>query len=83
MKHLKKIWVRVLISLLFGGVCSEINHIRTGSPSIETSNILVWMGAIITFVILSLIVWFDKYKYYFFPPKDKETEDESILDDLG
>lgn len=33
MRHLEKLWVRVLVSLLAGGVAQELFHISTGDPN--------------------------------------------------
>ena len=78
MKYIKKLWARLLISLLFGSAITEVIHIKTGS----VSDAFVMPLAILCFVLLSALVWFDAHKYYFFPnlgSKDKENSD--ILDD--
>lgn len=33
MRHLEKLWVRALISLLAGGFAQELFHISTGDPN--------------------------------------------------
>jgi len=80
MKHIKKIWVRLLLSVLAGGVMAEIVHMKTGNSSPEASNMIVYLGAIIMFSFLSFIVWVEKYRYYFFPEKTNTESD--ILDDF-
>lgn len=80
MEIIKKLWVRIILSLFLGGVLAEIVHFRTGNSS--ASNILVLIGFIIMFFILSLTVWFNIYKYYFFPNwKSKVNSNENILDE--
>ncbi len=80
MKYIKKVWVRILLSLLMGGMLAEIVHIKLGDISQQTSTTIVWMGAGIAFGFLSLLVWIAKYRYYYFSHKEKE---EDILDDNG
>lgn len=76
MKIIKKLWIRILLSLLFGGFLTELFHLKTG----EVLNVLLWIGFAISFSILSMIVWLNKYRYYFLP-KEPESEND-ILDDL-
>jgi len=56
MKYLRIIWVRIFVSLLGGGMLSELMHISTGDPNrpMETNPTLIF--AVIIFVILSFII---------------------------
>ena len=59
MTYLRKTWVRILVSLLAGGLASEILHISTGDPNRPTSSgesLLVLIFAVITFFLLTAIV---------------------------
>ncbi len=81
MKYIKKIWVRILISILFGGVFTETIAIITGNRLNPTI-----IPTLICFGFLSAIVWFDYYKYYFFPNwglknKNRNKNNDDILDD--
>lgn len=80
MTFIKKIWARILISLLFGGAISELIIIKTGNASYSSM-----IPTFICFVVLTAIVWFDNYKYYFFPnwgsKNKKDLENNNILDD--
>lgn len=77
MKYIRKFWVRLLVSIASGGILAEVVHVKFGVIDQQSSAVLVWIGAGITFGILSLVVWIDKYKYYYFPDKNEED----ILDD--
>ncbi|OSZ78451.1 hypothetical protein CAP35_09420 [Chitinophagaceae bacterium IBVUCB1] len=33
MKYLQKTWIRIVVSLLCGGIISELIHILTGTPN--------------------------------------------------
>lgn len=79
MKYIKKFWIRILLSLLMGGMLAEFVDIKFGDISQQASTLIVWIGAGIGFGFLSLIVWIDKYKYYYFSSK---TEEKDILDDF-
>ncbi len=78
MKYIRKIWVRLLISVLAGGMCAELAHIRVGEISEQASTTIMWMSTGIIFGLFSLIVWFEKYRHYYFPKKEKESD---VLDD--
>ena len=82
MQLIKKIWVRVLISLLFGGFVTEIIHIKTGNPT----DVPVMPLAFLSFLLLTALVWLDNYKYYFFPNRysknDKKNNDDIIDDEI-
>lgn len=78
MKILKKIWFRVLISIVLGAIIAELYHFKTGNSSPQLGNmILVFVGSVI-FSVLSLFVWSTKAWGLFFP---KDSNDDNILDD--
>lgn len=56
MKYLRKIWIRVVVSLLGGGMAKEIIHISTGDPNRPMTANLTLLYAAIIFGILTLIV---------------------------
>ena len=61
MKHLKKVWIRIIVSLLLGGITSETLHISTGDPNRPMTTNLTLLYALIAFVVLTLVVKkFDK-----------------------
>ena len=81
MKYLRKIWVRLLISVIVGGVLAEAFHYRTGNNDPQISNTLVLMGSVVTFILLSAIVWATVFLAYLFPNWFAEEElDQDILD---
>jgi len=83
MKYIKKFWSRALISVVLASLGSELIFMRTGHPDPKIGSILIWLNAILIFFLFTLIAWFDKYKYYFFPQKDKDDElHEDILGDF-
>ncbi len=55
MQFLRKIWVRIIVSLIGGGVVSEIIHISTGDPNRPTNNSLTIVYSLIIFGVLALI----------------------------
>ncbi len=59
MKHLRKIWVRVLISLFAGGISQEIIFLSTGDPTRSRENegggITLVVG-IIVYILLTIYV---------------------------
>ena len=65
----------MLISFLLGGFTSEVIVISTGNQNVPALFITV-----LAFIFLSGIVFYEKYKYYFFPDT-KEQHREDILDD--
>ena len=77
-KTLSNIWLRILFSLMGGGMVSELIRLNRGEISSGTSSALVWLGAIVAFSTLSIIFWIMKYKPYFFP----QEENEDIIDDV-
>jgi hypothetical protein len=56
MKYLKKTWIRVLVSLIGGGMATEIIHISTGDPNRPMTTNPSLLFAVIIFVILEVIV---------------------------
>ena len=79
MKLIRKIWVRALISLLLGGVCAEFAHIRFGELNPQTATTITWLSTLVIFSLFSLIVWWEKYRHYFF---SRKKELSNILDDF-
>ena len=79
MKFIKKIWGRILISLILGGFATEIISIKTGTTYTSL------MPAFICFLVLTAWVWFEDYKYYYFPNWGSNNKDaknnNDILDD--
>jgi hypothetical protein len=59
MRLLQKIWVRIIVSLLAGGMTTEIVFLSTGSPyrhrSVDDPNFTL-LSALIIFVVLTGIV---------------------------
>lgn len=53
---MRKVWVRVLISLFLGGAVSEGIHISTGDPNRPQENNFAILYAVIAYVILTVIV---------------------------
>jgi len=56
MKYLKKIWVRIIVSLLAGGLITELIHISTGDPNRPMTTNLTLFYALIVYGVLTLIV---------------------------
>ncbi len=56
MKYLKKTWIRVLVSLIGGGMATELIHISTGDPNRPMTVNQSLLFAVIIFVILEIIV---------------------------
>lgn len=58
MKYLQKPWIRIIISLIAGGMISEILHISTGDPNRPMgsgSSFIVLGSAFIVYLILTSI----------------------------
>ena len=56
MKYLKKTWVRIIVSLIGGGMATELIHISTGDPNRpRTENHSLFYGIVI-YIILSVII---------------------------
>jgi hypothetical protein len=59
MRHLEKIWVRVLVSLLAGGFAQELFHISTGDPNRPEPpciSLIFWGAAFFMFFVLTMYV---------------------------
>ncbi len=59
MKYLRKTWIRVLVSLIGGGITQEIFFLCTGDPTRSRENEgsgITMIAAIVIFIILSVIV---------------------------
>jgi hypothetical protein len=59
MKHLKKVWVRILVSFLGGAFANELLFVTTGDITRSREhegNGITGIAAIIIFVIITLIV---------------------------
>ncbi|MNK27343.1 hypothetical protein D3C87_456970 [compost metagenome] len=53
---MRKVWVRVLISLFLGGAVSEGIHISTGDPNRPQETNFTILYAVIAFLILTITV---------------------------
>jgi hypothetical protein len=61
MQLIRKIWFRILISLIGGGAVVEIYHLTTGDPNrVMTSNPSLWVAAFI-FVIFTVGIYLYDY----------------------
>lgn len=38
MKYVQKTWVRILVSLVVGGIAAEVIHLSTGDPNRDRGN---------------------------------------------
>lgn len=59
MKHLKKLWVRILVSLLGGGAANEILFLSTGDITRSRENEgngVTLIAAVLIFGILTIVV---------------------------
>jgi hypothetical protein len=59
MRHLKKLWVRILVSLVGGGFANEIFFLSTGDPSRSREhegNGITLIASIVIFGIITLFV---------------------------
>ena len=59
MRHLKKLWIRILVSLLGGGFANEIFFLSTGDPTRSREHEgtgITLIAAVIIFGIITLIV---------------------------
>jgi hypothetical protein len=56
MKYLEKTWVRVIISLIGGGMVTEIIHISTGDPNRPMTANFSLLFAIIIYVLMTFIM---------------------------
>lgn len=53
---MRKVWVRVIVSLFLGGAVSEGIHISTGDPNRPQENNFAILYAVIAYVILTIAV---------------------------
>lgn len=56
MNYLKNTWIRVIISLLGGGLTAELIHISTGDPNRPMTTNLSLLFAFVVYLILTSIV---------------------------
>ena len=59
MKYLKKLWVRILVSLIGGGMANEILFLSTGDPTRSRENEgngITLIAAIAVFILITLLV---------------------------
>ena len=71
-----------MISLVLGAASVELYVMSTGNEAIRALKVINWLPAVVLFLIFTAVVYFDKYRYYFFSSKDanEETQDD-VLDD--
>ena len=77
MKALKKIWLRLIISIIFGAFAAELVHYNTGNSSPQLSSMIMLFVGSVVFIVLSLLVWISQSWGLFFP---KDVDDKDILD---
>lgn len=82
MEYIRKIWTRALISLVLGIASVELYVMCTGNEMIRDIQVINWLPTVVIFLLFTAVVYFEKYSYYFFSPKDsgKENRDD-VLDD--
>ena len=59
MRHLRKLWVRVVISLIGGGMANEIFFLSTGDPTRSRANEgngITIIAAVALFILLTILV---------------------------
>lgn len=81
MKYLNKIFPRFLISLVLGSFSIEFYVLMTGNNFVHNFHGLIWIPTIIIFLLFTLLVAFQKYKYYFFD-YDNQKSSKEIRDDI-
>ena len=60
MKYLRKTWIRVIVSLIGGGMVTEIIHISSGDPNRPmTTNLSLLYGVIIYFILTYIVKYID------------------------
>jgi hypothetical protein len=62
MNYLKKIWIRILVSLLLGSILAEIIHIIKGFMPMQISNFIVISTAIFSFSVITLLLRLKRIK---------------------
>jgi uncharacterized membrane protein YozB (DUF420 family) len=82
MRIIKKVWVRILISLFAGALFSELMDQRTGNYSVETSNKYVYFFGIITYILLTVLIWGINYLKYWkgYSSSNDNHDNDDILD---
>lgn len=67
MEYLQKLWVRIIISLVAGGMATEVIFLSTGDPtrhrSVNDPNFTILYALIIFFVLTWAVKKFGKKKY--------------------
>ena len=81
MKIIKNIFLRFFISLFSGGIVQELWRVSYGDESAENPPIMT-PTVVLVYTILSLIVLYDKYKYYYFPQEGKRKREIENIDDI-
>lgn len=56
MHYLTNTWIRVIISLLGGGMLTELIHISTGDPNRPMTMNLSWLYALVVYAMLTWLV---------------------------
>jgi len=59
MRHLNKLWVRIVVSLLGGGMANEILFLSTGDPTRSRANEgngITLIAAVVVFILLTVLV---------------------------
>jgi len=59
MRHLNKLWVRIIVSLIGGGAANEILFLSTGDPTRSRANEgngITMIAAIAIFILLTVLV---------------------------
>ncbi len=56
MHYLTNTWIRVIISLLGGGMLAELIHISTGDPNRPMTMNLSWLYALVVYAMLTWLV---------------------------
>jgi len=59
MMYLRKLWVRVVVSLIGGGIANEILFLSTGDPTRPRENggsEITLIAAVVVFILLTILV---------------------------
>ena len=62
MKYLKIIWIRIIVSLIGGGMATELIHISTGNPNRPMVQNHSLLYGIVIYIILSAIIKYRENK---------------------
>jgi L-asparagine transporter-like permease len=76
---MKKIWVRVLFSLLLGAIIVEVTQTSYGEMSQEVSTVFLWVATIAVFLVVSLVLVITRRIK---SRNSKEVANEDILDNM-